>query len=289
MAFAGTATAPGVIPLRVGGVSIARAIAAGDTATAAAAKALATMQATPSLAVAGSSGTLTLTAVNKGTLGNAIPISMAYYGACGGEAMPPGLTYTITAMSDGRGDPDLSRLAAAIAAMDFDFIVSPWTLAAELAATTAMMYDTAGRWSYKAAHRPQPVPVPLSKPKGARPRRVGTDVAPADRQDPPHLWRTVGMRGEEGIVDTQAVSSLISELASVPISSVDQLAGVDWFTCWSVIQVFLDTMNMAAPWKWAHSPPCLVAQASLEMVKASLSCQSNTLRTMVGSQTADHP
>jgi phage tail sheath gpL-like len=35
--------------------------------------------------------------------------------------------------------------------MEFDFIVSPWTSAGELAATTAMMNDTSGRWSYKAA------------------------------------------------------------------------------------------------------------------------------------------
>jgi phage tail sheath gpL-like len=153
VAFAGTATAPGVIPLRVGGVSVATAIAAGDTATAAAAKVLATMQATPSLPVTptGASGTLTLTAANKGTLGNSIPISMAYYSARGAEAMPPGLTYTITAMPGGSGDPDLSGPAAAIAAMEFDFIVSPWTSGAELAATTAMMNDQTGRWSYKAA------------------------------------------------------------------------------------------------------------------------------------------
>jgi hypothetical protein len=65
----------------------------------------------------------------------------------------------------------------------------------------------------------------------------------------------VGMRGEEGIVDTQAVSSLISELASVPISSVDQLVGVDWFACWGVIQGFLDTMSAAAPSTATPSSP----------------------------------
>ena len=47
--------------------------------------------------------------------GNSIPISLAYYGARGGEVMPPGLTCTITPMSGGAGDPDLSGLAAAIA------------------------------------------------------------------------------------------------------------------------------------------------------------------------------
>jgi phage tail sheath gpL-like len=105
----------------------------------------ATMQATPNLPVTptGSSGTLTLTAANKGTLSNSVPISMAYYGAHRGEA-DASLTHTITAMSGG-GDPDLSGLTTA---MDFDFIVSPWTSGAESAATTAMMNDTSGRWSY---------------------------------------------------------------------------------------------------------------------------------------------
>ncbi len=153
VAFGGQATAPGVIPLRVGGVSIATAVAAGDNAIAAAAKVLATIQATPSLPVTatGNTGTLALTAANKGSLGNTIPISLAYYGPRGGEVMPSGLTCNITAMSGGAGDPDLTGLAAAIAAMEFDFIVSPWTAPAELAATTAMMNDTTGRWSYKAA------------------------------------------------------------------------------------------------------------------------------------------
>ena len=35
-------------------------------------------------------------------------------------------------MSDGSGRPDLSGLAAAIAAMEIDFIVSPWSAAAKL-------------------------------------------------------------------------------------------------------------------------------------------------------------
>jgi hypothetical protein len=100
------------------------------------------------------------------------------------------------------------------------------------------------------AHRPQPVPVTLSNPIKAHGRDVSElTLRPLTGKDLRICGAPfkVGMRGQEGILDTQAVSSLICELAGVPISSVDQLAGVDWFTCWSVIQGFLDTMNMVAP------------------------------------------
>src|SRR3954453_23384847 len=93
-------------------------------------------------------------------------------------------------------------------------------------------------------HRPQPVLVVLSKPIKAHGRDVSElTLRPLTGKDLCICGAPfkVGMRGEEGIVDTQAVSSLICELAGVPISSVDQLAGVDWFACWSVIQGFLDT------------------------------------------------
>jgi hypothetical protein len=108
------------------------------------------------------------------------------------------------------------------------------------------------------AHRLQSITVTLSKPIKAHGRDVSElTLRPLTGKD----FRIccapvkVGMRGEEGIVDTQAVSSLISELAGVPIGSVDQLAGVDWFTCWCVIQDFLDTMNMAVPSTAMQSSP----------------------------------
>ena len=65
-------------------------------------------------------------------------------------------------------------------------------------------------------HRPQPVPVAVVEvDQGARSRRVRTDVAPDDGKDLRICGAPfkVGMRGEEGIVDTQAVALLISELA----------------------------------------------------------------------------
>ena len=55
----------------------------------------------------------------------------------------------------------------------------------------------------------------------------------------------VGNNGEEGIVDGQAVARMISELAGIPLSSVDQLGAVDWFNCWGAIQLFLEQTNGA--------------------------------------------
>ncbi|HUB49341.1 MAG TPA: phage tail assembly protein [Acetobacteraceae bacterium] len=94
--------------------------------------------------------------------------------------------------------------------------------------------------------RPQPVPVPLSHPVKAHGRDISElTLRPLTGKDlricgAPYR---IGRAGEEGIVDAQAVSAMISELAGVPISSVDQLAAVDWFACWSAIQSFLDTSS----------------------------------------------
>ena len=111
-----------------------------------------------------------------------------------------------------------------------------------------------------ATRRPQPVPVPLSVPIKAHGRdRSELTLRPLTGKDlricgAPYR---IGRQGEEGIVDAQAVSAMICELAGVPISSVDQLAAADWFTCWSVIQGFLDTTNTATPLTPDQSSPLI--------------------------------
>ena len=91
--------------------------------------------------------------------------------------------------------------------------------------------------------RQQPIPVQLSQPIKAHNRDVTSlTLRPLTGKDlricgAPYR---IGRQGEEGIVDSQAVSAMISELAAIPISSVDQLAAADWFACWGVIQGFLD-------------------------------------------------
>ena len=105
--------------------------------------------------------------------------------------------------------------------------------------------------------RPQPVPVPLSHPVKAHGRDIAElTLRPLTGKDlricgAPYR---IGRAGEEGIVDAQAVSAMISELAGVPISTVDQLAAVDWFACWSVIQGFLDGSNSGTATQNTSSP-----------------------------------
>ena len=112
--------------------------------------------------------------------------------------------------------------------------------------------------------RQQPVPVTLSQPIKAHGRDVSElTLRPLTGKDlricgAPYR---IGRAGEEGIVDSQAVSAMISELAGIPISSVDQLSAADWFACWSAIQSFLAgsnsgtaTQNTSSPATSMHPP-----------------------------------
>jgi len=155
---AGTATANGTLflylpnpfqnnaPIQVG-------VTSGQIATAIATAIGAAINAVPFLPVTASvsSATVTLTANNAGTLGNDIPIVLNYLGARGGQVTPPGLTISITNMTGGATDPALGSLPAWIGAASFDFIQNPWANATALGATTALMADAAGRWSYSIA------------------------------------------------------------------------------------------------------------------------------------------
>ena len=90
-----------------------------------------------------------MTADNKGTLGNGIPILLNYLGPQGGQILPAGITASITAMAGGATDPSLASIATILGDMPFDYIVNPYS--ATLAITSATMSDQAGRWSYSAA------------------------------------------------------------------------------------------------------------------------------------------
>jgi phage tail sheath gpL-like len=112
-----------------------------------------TMQATPSLSVTAtdSSGTLTLTGVNKGTLSNPVPISLGHYGARDGEAKRPGLTCT------SRRCPALLAILSGLA---------PALAAPQAAPARAAMNASAAVSN-----------VPFRSAKGRTIRRVGVRVA----------------------------------------------------------------------------------------------------------------
>jgi len=102
------ATGDGTLALYVAGERIPVAVSSGDAATAIAAAINAKITADhPNLPVKASVATDTVTfeAKNIGVVGNFIDIRVNYYET---DETPAGVTYTVTAMSGGTGDPDIS-------------------------------------------------------------------------------------------------------------------------------------------------------------------------------------
>ncbi len=144
--FAGTATAAGTVNLYIGGDKVAIAVASGDTAAEVATAMIAAVNANTSLPVTalidGSDNTqMNLTAKCEGTLGNDIDIRLNYNT---GEALPAGITATITAMASGAGVPDLDSLWAVLGETHYNVIAFPWTDDATLTDLEAELADRAG-------------------------------------------------------------------------------------------------------------------------------------------------
>ena len=100
IALSGTITGAGTLSVLIGGVRVRTAVAADDTADEVATNLAAAINAVDTLMVtaAAETATVTLTARNKGLLGNEIDIRVNYYSD---DKLPPGLVVTITAMADG--------------------------------------------------------------------------------------------------------------------------------------------------------------------------------------------
>lgn len=92
--------------------------------------------------------TLTVTAKNKGALGNGIDIQLNYRGAMGGETTPSGLELIITSMKGGSGAPDLLDGLANLKDRSFDFIANPYSDTASLDAVKGFLSDNGGRWGW---------------------------------------------------------------------------------------------------------------------------------------------
>ena len=137
LAVSGPATGSGTLQIYIGGVAVPVAVASGDsaasiaTAIVAAVTANATTALNPrqQLAVTAvvNSETATqvdLTAVHKGECGNDIDVRLNYYT---GDAMPAGVGVTITGMTGGTGNPDISTVIAALGDVQYNVIVYPYT------------------------------------------------------------------------------------------------------------------------------------------------------------------
>ncbi|WP_260927368.1 phage tail sheath subtilisin-like domain-containing protein [Novosphingobium sp. 9] len=144
----GTATASGSIPLYIAGTLIAVTVSIGDTATIAGANIATAINAAsvPVTAVA-AAGVVTLTARNKGTVGNEVDLRLAYLGAAGGESVPAGLAIAIVAMANGATDPTITDAVAALGDKTYDFIATGLNDSTTLDILKTLLADTTGRWS----------------------------------------------------------------------------------------------------------------------------------------------
>jgi phage tail sheath gpL-like len=123
-AFAGTATAAGEVAAYVCGNRIAVSVAINDAAatvgTALTAAIVAYCAAHNLPVVATGTATTTVTALSKGTLGNAIDLRLNYQV---GESLPTGITCTVTQPTGGTLVPALTTAIAAIGAQWFNTLV----------------------------------------------------------------------------------------------------------------------------------------------------------------------
>ena len=140
--FVGTATAAGTIFFYIGGERLTAAVAVGDDMSAVAAAVAASIAAAEGLPVTGSStlGVTTITAKNKGTIGNSIDLRVNYNP---GEALPAGITVTVAAMTGGATDPVLTAAIVAMGETQYNVIAFPYTDTTSLTAIEAELLD---RW-----------------------------------------------------------------------------------------------------------------------------------------------
>ncbi|MBS4847111.1 MAG: phage tail sheath subtilisin-like domain-containing protein [Burkholderiales bacterium] len=144
----GTASESGSIFLYVGGDLVRVGVSAKDAATTVATSVAAAVNAKGDLPVtaAAASGVVTLTARNKGTLGNKILIRKNVKGLIGGESDIQGLGVEIETMSGGATDPDIEDAVKAMGSEAYEYIGVPYADATTMNLFQDVMNDTSGRW-----------------------------------------------------------------------------------------------------------------------------------------------
>ncbi len=143
--FGGAATAAGTINLYVAGKRVRVGVAAGDDDEDVAAAVAAAITARGDLPVTAEvdgedENIVNVAARHKGAAGNDIDLRVNYHA---GEALPPGLTLDITAMSGGTSNPEIDAVWDAIGDEQYHDIVMPYTDAANLGALES---ELESRW-----------------------------------------------------------------------------------------------------------------------------------------------
>lgn len=131
----------GTLALYVGGERVRVGVASGDDANTVATNIAAAINADLDLPVtaAAALAVVTLTARNKGEVMNGLDISAGFYD----EALPAGLTLTLTNFAGGTGNPDITTALDALGDEWFNWLINPCTDTANLVALETELDD---RW-----------------------------------------------------------------------------------------------------------------------------------------------
>lgn len=141
LTITGTATSTGTLALYIAGKQVRVAVTATDEAAAIATAIAAAVNADTTLPVtaAAALGVVTLTCRWKGATGNDIDVRLNYYG----EQTPKGIAVAIVAMAAGATNPDVADAIAVMGEEWYNWIVCPYTDAANL---TALEAELDSRW-----------------------------------------------------------------------------------------------------------------------------------------------
>lgn len=132
IALSGSPTAAGTLAAYIAGVRVTAAVSLTDTPTTIGNRLRDAINANTALPVTATAttGTVTLTARNVGTLGNGIDVRLNYRAD---EVTPAGLTATVTAMASGSGAVDITNALSAIASDWYTDIALGWSDATNMA------------------------------------------------------------------------------------------------------------------------------------------------------------
>ncbi len=153
IAFSGTTTTIGTLPLYIAGRLVAPIVASGQSAAQVATLVVAAINGATGLPVTAAidgavAAKVNITARNSGECGNDIDLRVAYKGAAAGESVPAGLGVVFTPMAGGAINPTLTTALGNLQDTPFDFIVCSLTDATSLATIAALLSDSNGRWAW---------------------------------------------------------------------------------------------------------------------------------------------
>jgi phage tail sheath gpL-like len=193
---AGTADENGTIYLYIAGQRIKVAVALDDDQDDIAAAIIAAINAVDTLPVTAlvdgvDANEVNLTCRWKGETGNTLDVRLNYFE---GEVLPAGVALTITAMSGGTTNPDITTAIAAMGDEWYNWIVMPFTDAANMTALEAELDSRYGPMRQIGARAFCAFRGDLSATNTFGDGRnsphvtcVGTNIAP----EPPYLWASV--------------------------------------------------------------------------------------------------